>query len=136
MANVVTDPYSGLRSSNSAMCVTTGALVPCDPDVRMVRGVKHAQHGVLAWRITTVLNTGTHMNAPLAHIQKGADSPISIPPLSSARRGPDIPRRTGRRSRRRPQSRFARIERAISWSSAPVALQVLRWLEYFGEVRA
>ncbi len=39
----------------------------------MVRGVKHAQHGVLAWRITTVLNTGTHMNAPLAYTQKGAD---------------------------------------------------------------
>ena len=46
---------------------------PGDPDVRMTRAVKFAQHGVLAWRISTVMNTGTHMNAPLAFIQKGAD---------------------------------------------------------------
>jgi len=44
----------------------------------MVRGVKHAQHGVLAWRINSSLHTGTHMVAPLHLIQKGADL-ASIP---------------------------------------------------------
>jgi kynurenine formamidase len=39
----------------------------------MVRHVKHAQHGVLAWKTTTVMHTGTHMNAPIHLIQKGAD---------------------------------------------------------------
>ena len=39
----------------------------------MVRAVKHAQHGVLAWRVTTSLHTGTHMNAPIHLIQRGDD---------------------------------------------------------------
>ncbi len=74
MANVVTDPYSGLQFVELSHVWDHGVpSYPGDPDVRMVRGVKHAQHGVLAWRITTVLNTGTHMNAPLAYIQQGAD---------------------------------------------------------------
>ena len=74
MANVVTDPYSGLQFVELSHLWDHGVpSYPGDPDVRMVRGVKHAQHGVLAWRITTVMNTGTHMNAPLAYIQKGAD---------------------------------------------------------------
>jgi kynurenine formamidase len=47
--------------------------LPGQADVRMVRAVKHAQHGVLAWRITTSMHTGTHMNAPIHLIQKGAD---------------------------------------------------------------
>jgi kynurenine formamidase len=39
----------------------------------MVRAVKHAQHGVLAWKISTSLHTGTHMVAPIHLIQRGAD---------------------------------------------------------------
>ena len=45
----------------------------------MVRAVKHAQHGVLAWRVSTSLHTGTHMVAPIHMIQKGADI-AAIPP--------------------------------------------------------
>jgi kynurenine formamidase len=52
--------------------------MPGDPDVRMVRGVKHGQHGVMAHSITTVMHTGTHMNAPLHLIQGGGDL-ASIP---------------------------------------------------------
>jgi len=82
MTNIVTDPYSGLQFVELSHLWDHGVpSYPGDPDVRMVRGVKHAQHGVLAWRITTVLNTGTHMNAPLAYIQKGAD----LASLDSAR---------------------------------------------------
>ncbi len=39
----------------------------------MHRAVKHAEHGVLAWKCNTVLHTGTHLNAPINHIQRGAD---------------------------------------------------------------
>jgi kynurenine formamidase len=39
----------------------------------MERAVKHAQHGVLAWRVSTSLHTGTHMIAPIYLIQKGSD---------------------------------------------------------------
>ena len=39
----------------------------------MFRTVKHAQHGVLAFKINTVMHTGTHLNAPLHLIQRGAD---------------------------------------------------------------
>lgn len=39
----------------------------------MFRAVKHAQHGVLAWKVNTVMHTGTHMNAPLHLIQRGQD---------------------------------------------------------------
>ncbi len=85
MANVVTDPYSGLQFVElSHVWDHGGPSYPGDPDVRMVRGVKHAQHGVLAWRITTVLNTGTHMNAPWLTSRRAPISPISIRRLSSA----------------------------------------------------
>ncbi|MGI5939850.1 MAG: cyclase family protein [Thermoleophilia bacterium] len=74
MPNVVTDPYTGLQLVELSHLWGHGApSYPGDPDVRMERAIKHAQHGVLALRITTVLHTGTHMNAPLHLIQKGAD---------------------------------------------------------------
>ena len=47
--------------------------MPGQTDVKMHRAVKQAQHGVLAWRVTTSLHTGTHMNAPIHLIQRGAD---------------------------------------------------------------
>jgi kynurenine formamidase len=74
MANVVKDPYTGLQFVElSHEWDQRAPSYPGQTDVRMVRGVKHSQHGVLAWRITTVMHTGTHMNAPLHLVQKGAD---------------------------------------------------------------
>ncbi len=76
----VTDPYSGLQLVE--LSHEWGHGVPSYPgqdDVKMFRAVKHAQHGVLAWKITTVMHTGTHMNAPLHLIQRGADL-ASLPP--------------------------------------------------------
>ncbi|MCW8801131.1 MAG: cyclase family protein [Desulfobacter sp.] len=71
---VVTDPYSGFQLVE--LSHEWGLGVPSYPgtvDVRMQRAVKHAQHGVLAWRINTSMHTGTHMNSPIHMIQKGAD---------------------------------------------------------------
>jgi kynurenine formamidase len=71
---IVTDPYSGLELIE--LSHVWGHGVPSEPgqtDVRMVRAVKHAQHGVLAWRVTTSLHTGTHMNAPIHMVQRGDD---------------------------------------------------------------
>jgi len=71
---LVTDPYSGLQLVE--LSHEWGCNVPSYPaqeDVAMFRAVKHAQHGVLAFRIRTVMHTGTHMNAPLHLIQRGAD---------------------------------------------------------------
>ena len=76
----VTDPYSGFQLVE--LSHEWGLGVPSYPgtvDVRMQRAVKHAQHGVLAWRINTSMHTGTHMNAPIHMIQKGADM-AEIPP--------------------------------------------------------
>ncbi|MBN2419211.1 MAG: cyclase family protein [Deltaproteobacteria bacterium] len=70
----VSDPYSGLQFLD--LTHPWGHGVPSYPgqdDVKMFRSVKHAQHGVLAWKINTVMHTGTHMNAPIHMIQKGAD---------------------------------------------------------------
>jgi len=71
---MVTDPYSGLQLVE--LSHEWGHGVPSYPgqdDVKMFRGVKHAQHGVLAWKINTVMHTGTHLNAPLHLVQKAAD---------------------------------------------------------------
>lgn len=71
---LVKDPYSSLQILE--LSHEWGHGVPSYPgqaDVKMYRSVKHAQHGVLAWKTNTVLHTGTHMNAPINMIQKGAD---------------------------------------------------------------
>jgi len=71
--SITTDPYSGFQLVE--LSHEWGFGVPSYPgqdDVKMFRGVKHAQHGVLTWRTFTVLHTGTHMNAPIHLIQKGA----------------------------------------------------------------
>ena len=74
MTGIVKDPYSGLELIELGHVWGHGVpSMPGQLDVRMQRAVKHAQHGVLAWRITTSLHTGTHMNAPIHLIQKGAD---------------------------------------------------------------
>lgn len=72
--DIVTDPYTGLQMVE--LSHKWGHGVPSYPgqaDVKMFRAVKHAQHGVLAWKINTVMHTGTHMNAPIHMIQRGAD---------------------------------------------------------------
>ncbi|HHU22494.1 MAG TPA: cyclase family protein [Clostridiales bacterium] len=75
----VVDPYSGLRLYElSHVWNSEAPSYPGQADVIMRRGVKHAEHGVLAWRISTSLHTGTHMNAPLHMVQRGADL-ASIP---------------------------------------------------------
>ncbi|MBW1636956.1 MAG: cyclase family protein [Deltaproteobacteria bacterium] len=74
MTEVIKDPYSELQTIE--LSHPWGHGVPSYPgqdDVKMFRAVKHAQHGVMAHRINTVMHTGTHMNAPLHLIQKAAD---------------------------------------------------------------
>ena len=71
---IVKDPYTGLEMVE--LSHEWGHGVPSMPgqeDVKMQRAVKHAQHGVLAWKINTVMHTGTHMNAPLHLVQRAAD---------------------------------------------------------------
>jgi kynurenine formamidase len=61
-----TDPYTGLRLYELSHVWTPAApSYPGQDDVIARRGVKHAQHGVLAWNLTTSMHTGTHMIAPI-----------------------------------------------------------------------
>jgi kynurenine formamidase len=70
----VSDPYSSLQFLELSHVWGHGApSYPGQADVKMHRAVKHAEHGVLAWRVNTVLHTGTHMNAPINMLQRGAD---------------------------------------------------------------
>ncbi len=72
---VVTDPYSGLQMVELSHVWKHGVpSLPGNADVKMFRAVKHAQHGVMAYRVKTNLHTGTHMNAPLHLIQNSADA--------------------------------------------------------------
>ncbi|MCL1896366.1 MAG: cyclase family protein, partial [Clostridiales bacterium] len=69
-----TDPYSGLQLYElSHVWNGEAPSYPGQADVSMRRGVKHGQHGVLAWRISTSMHTGTHIVAPLYSSQKGTD---------------------------------------------------------------
>lgn len=73
MTTVTTDPYSGLQMVELSHVWGHGApSMPGDDDVLIYRSVKHAQHGVMAQRLKMVMHSGTHMNAPLHLIQKGA----------------------------------------------------------------
>ena len=70
----VTDPRTGLQLQELSHVWGLGApSYPGQEDVKMVRSVKHAQHGVLAWKTSTSLHTGTYMLAPIHLIQRGAD---------------------------------------------------------------
>lgn len=76
----VTDPYSGLRLYElSHVWNGEAPSYPGQTDVIMKRGVKHSEHGVLAWRISTSMHTGTHMNAPL-HLAQKTEDIAAIPP--------------------------------------------------------
>lgn len=69
----MTEPETGLVFYE--LSHVWGHGVPSLPgfdDVLLYRSVKHAQHGVMAHRIRTVMHTGTHLNAPIHLIQKGA----------------------------------------------------------------
>lgn len=71
----VTDPRTGHQLLELSHVWGLGApSYPGQEDVKMVRSVKHAQHGVLAWKTSTSLHTGTYMLAPY--------------PPDPARRGP------------------------------------------------
>ena len=62
----VTDPRTGLQLLELSHVWGLGApSYPGQEDVKMVRSVKHAQHGVLAWKTSTSLHTGTYMLAPI-----------------------------------------------------------------------
>jgi len=72
MSHVV-DPRSGLHFYELSHVWGQGVpSMPGDDDVRMYRSVKHGQHGVMTHRITMVMHSGTHMNAPIHMIQGGA----------------------------------------------------------------
>lgn len=74
MTTITKDPYSGLQLVE--LSHEWGHGVPSMPgqdDVIMFRSVKFAQHGVMAHRIKTLMHTGTHLNAPIHLIQRGAD---------------------------------------------------------------
>ncbi len=69
----VQDPYSGLQFIELSHEWGHGApSMPGDPDAVLFRSVKHAQHGVMATRLKMVMHTGTHMNAPVHLVQRGA----------------------------------------------------------------
>ena len=70
----VTDPYTGLRLYElSHIWNSEAPSYPGQADVAMKRAVKHSSHGVLAWRISTSMHTGTYMCAPLHLMQKTED---------------------------------------------------------------
>ena len=69
-----TDPYTGLRLYElSHVWNSEAPSYPGQEDVAMRRAVKHAQHGVLAWKIRTSMHTGTHMIAPLHVMEQTSD---------------------------------------------------------------
>ncbi len=70
----INDPYSELKFVElSHVWDKEVPSYPGQKDVQMIRGVKHAQHGVLAWKISTSMHTGTHLNAPIHLVQRGED---------------------------------------------------------------
>ncbi|WP_437773452.1 cyclase family protein [Arthrobacter sp. KNU40] len=70
----IEDPYTGLKLLELSHPWGHGApSYPGQRDVSMFRAVKHAEHGVLSWRINMSMHSGTHMNAPIHLIQGGAD---------------------------------------------------------------
>ena len=59
----VTDPRTGLQLLELSHVWGLGApSYPGQEDVKMVRSVKHAQHGVLAWKTSTSPVSYTHLD--------------------------------------------------------------------------
>jgi len=68
------DPRSGLEFIELSHEWGHGIPVwPGDVDVRIERTAHHARFGVMSQRITANMHNGTHLNAPLHLIQRGAD---------------------------------------------------------------
>lgn len=69
----VVDPYSKLELYELSHVWGHGVpAYPGNEDVAMYRNVKHGTNGVMTHHIRTVMHTGTHMNAPIHLVQKGA----------------------------------------------------------------
>ena len=69
----VTEPETGLVFYE--LSHEWGHGVPTLPgfeDVKLYRSSTHAKNGVMATRIRMVMHSGTHVNAPLHLIQRGA----------------------------------------------------------------
>ena len=82
----VTDPRTGLQLLELSHVWGLGApSYPGQEDVKMVRSVKHAQHGVLAWKTSTSLHTGTYMLAPIHLMQRAGTTSTRIPWSTTAR---------------------------------------------------
>jgi len=137
MTGIVTDPYSGLQLVELSHVWGHGVpSMPGDADVKMFRAVKHAQHGVMANRVITVMHTGTHMNAPIHLVQRGADlAGVSVDRLFGNGAVVDV-----------PKGRWGLVTAADLQAASPdirrgdVVVIVTGWhhkysdgLEYFGE---
>lgn len=71
--SAVADPATGLEFHEIGHRWVHGMpSMPGDAGVSLYLSVKHAHHGVTAHRIRMVMYTGTHLNAPIHLIQKGA----------------------------------------------------------------
>ena len=90
----VTDTRTGLRLYELSHIWGHGVpSYPGQDDVKMFRSVKHAQHGVCAWKVNTSMHTGTHMNAPIHMIQRSKDlSEIAVERLFANGVVLDIPK--------------------------------------------
>ena len=125
-------------SSSSATCGATASRPsPGQIDVRMQRAVKHAQHGVLAWRVTTSPAHGHPHERPHPPDPEGRrpGRRLARPPLRQRRRRSTSPRRAGRSSRP-PTSRPP----SPAVQDGDIVVIVTGWhhkysdgLEYFGE---
>jgi kynurenine formamidase len=72
-ATVATDLDTGLIFVDlSHPWGTHTPVFPGYPDIRIHRSVTHASHGVMSQHIRTVMHNGTHVNAPIHLIQRGA----------------------------------------------------------------
>lgn len=66
------DPVTGLQLYELSHPWGHGSpTYPGFDDVQVRRSVTHARHGVMSQRITTVMHSGTHLNAPRHLIQGG-----------------------------------------------------------------
>jgi len=137
MTGITTDPSSALQMVELSHVWGHGVpSMPGDPDVRMVRGVKHGQQGVMAYHITTVMHTGTHMNAPLHLIQKGGDlANISVDRFFGNGAIVDIPKK-----RWEVVTAADLVEASPTIQAGDIVVIVTGWhhkysdsLEYFGE---
>jgi kynurenine formamidase len=72
-ATVATDPDTGLVFVDlSHPWGTHTPVYPGYPDIRIHRSVTHASHGVMSQHIRAVMHNGTHVNAPIHLVQRGA----------------------------------------------------------------